>query len=51
MLDYDGVSLFSSGSLMSHGVEWSLNVVDGHSIIMCMIDTDPPESYSLQLPL
>ena len=51
MFDYERVSLLSSGSLMSHSVEWSLDVIDGHSVVMRMIDTDPPKPYSLQLPL
>ena len=36
---------------MSYSVQWSLDMIYGQSVVVAVVDTDPPESNRLQFPL
>ena len=51
MLNDHWVGLLSSCCLVGNSVQRPLHTVNGHSSLVSLVDTDPSETYQLQLPL
>jgi hypothetical protein len=49
MLSHYWIGLLSPGCFVSDGVEGSLDVVNSHSVVVGVVDADPPKTHRFKL--